>query len=153
MQGNVVAYLNVDVAASGTNFHASASPSLAGLLRTAAEQINHPYDSSRSLFEMQDGGDWKTYNAEVKGLELENDFEAMAESTTRVGALGSGSDYTAFLQRYGIASTDMGYGGGPKDAVYHYHSIYDSHTWQAKYGDVGFLKHTAAAKVLGLMSE
>lgn len=32
-------------------------------------------------------------------------------------------------------------------------SIYDSHTWMAKYGDPGFHKHTAAAKILGLMSK
>lgn len=44
----------------------------------------------------------------------------------------SGSDYTAFLQRYGVASGDIGYTGGPKTPVYHYHSIYDSFTWQDK---------------------
>lgn len=32
-------------------------------------------------------------------------------------------------------------------------SIYDSHTWQARYGDPGFHKHAAAAKMLGLMSK
>ena len=46
--------------------------------------------------------------------------------------LSSGSDFTAFLERYGIASMGMGYGGGPKSPAYHYHSIYDSFTWQEK---------------------
>lgn len=44
----------------------------------------------------------------------------------------SGSDYTSFLQRYGVASGDIGYSYGPNSAVYHYHSIYDSFTWQEK---------------------
>lgn len=32
-----------------------------------------------------------------------------------------------------IASSDLAYKSGPKDAVYHYHSIYDSFTWQKEY--------------------
>jgi N-acetylated-alpha-linked acidic dipeptidase len=142
----------LDVSVAGTNFHGSASPSLANLLKGAAEQIEHPTDPARSLWEMKDGGDWKTYNQEVKAFSSEVDFEDLAASRSGVGALGSGSDYTAFLQRYGVASTDMGYGGGPNDPPYHYHSIYDSFTWQSRYGDPGFVKHTAAAKMLGLMA-
>ena len=83
-------------------------------------QVEHPSDSTRSLWSMQDGGDWATFNQDVKGLVGQGDEGFLSE--THVGALGSGSDYTAFLQRYGVASTDMGYGFGPKDPVYHYHS-------------------------------
>lgn len=119
---NVVAYLNVDVSVSGSNLGLSASPSLAPLMRHAAMQVEHPTDKSRSLWPMQDGGDWNTFNQEVKGLSADVDYEELFASEMRVKALGSGSDYTAFLQRYGVASTDMGYGFGPKDPVYHYHS-------------------------------
>jgi N-acetylated-alpha-linked acidic dipeptidase len=112
-----VSYLNLDVSVAGTNFHGSASPSLALLLKSAAEQIEHPTDATRSLWSMKDGGDWKEFNV----LQDEVDFEELFASGTGIGALGSGSDYTAFLQRYGVASTDMGYGGGPRDPPYHYH--------------------------------
>ncbi|KAJ9099261.1 hypothetical protein QFC21_004142 [Naganishia friedmannii] len=149
---NVVAYLNVDVSVSGSNLGMSASPSLAHLMRHAAMQVEHPTDKNRSLWSMQDGGDWNTFNQEIKGLSADIDYEEMFASELKVKALGSGSDYTAFLQRYGVASTDMGYGFGPNDPVYHYHSIYDSYTWQEKYGDPGFHRHVAAAKVLGLMA-
>ncbi len=100
---------------------------------------------------MKDGGDWAEYNAKVKGLTAEPDMEAMFASSTGINPLGSGSDYTGFLAYLGVACTDMGYGGGPKDPPYHYHSIYDSQTWQDKYGDPGFYKHTAAAQIMGLM--
>ncbi|WVW83943.1 hypothetical protein I302_105966 [Kwoniella bestiolae CBS 10118] len=148
---NAVAYLNIDGSASGTNFHASASPSIALALKAAAGEINSSSDPERSVYDTRnDGGDWDESNAAKSGE------EELAILTTAggsgIGALGSGSDYTPFLQRYGIASSDLGYKGGPKDPVYHYHSIYDSHTWQAKYGDVGFHRHTDAAKVIGLLT-
>ena len=50
-----------------------------------------------------------------------------------VGALGSGSDYTAFLDHIGVASLDMGLGGTGDDGTYH--SIYDDPTWFKKYID------------------
>ncbi|WRT66400.1 uncharacterized protein IL334_003356 [Kwoniella shivajii] len=147
---NAVAYLNLDGSASGTNFHASASPSLALLLKAAAEEINSSSQPDKSVFDTRDSaGDWDEHNAKSGLMEEYENY--LAEKGSGIGALGSGSDYTPFLQRYGIASSDLGYGGGPKDPVYHYHSIYDSHTWQAKYGDIGFHRHTDAAKVIGLL--
>ncbi|WVR07065.1 hypothetical protein IAU60_004104 [Kwoniella sp. DSM 27419] len=145
---NAVAYLNMDGSASGSNFHASASPSLALLLRGAAEEVESSLDPSQSVFSTRSDADsWQEYRDD-----LTSDVDAMNNAQgSGVSALGSGSDYTPFLQRFGIASSDLGYKGGPKDPVYHYHSIYDSHTWQAKYGDVGFHRHTDAAKVIGLL--
>ena len=45
-----------------------------------------------------------------------------------------------------------GFGGTPFDAVYHYHSIYDSQRWQEEYADPGFSRHAAIAKLLGLLT-
>ncbi|KAK6910065.1 membrane protein [Kwoniella mangroviensis CBS 10435] len=148
---NAVAYLNIDGSASGTNFHASASPSIALALKAAAEEINSSSDPERAVYDTRyDGGNWEEISAVNSG---EGQFETLTVAGgSGIGALGSGSDYTPFLQRYGIASSDLGYKGGPRDPVYHYHSIYDSHTWQAKYGDVGFHRHTDAAKVIGLLT-
>lgn len=58
-----------------------------------------------------------------------------------VTPLGSGSDYTVFLQRIGVASTNGGFGSTLQDPVYHYHSVYDSERWQELYSDPGFFKH------------
>ncbi|KAK8864419.1 hypothetical protein IAR55_001667 [Kwoniella newhampshirensis] len=152
LQENAVVYLNMDSSASGSNFHASASPSLANLLKSAAQQVESSLDSSRSVYSTKyDAGSWEAWQLEKAGS-LTGDYDVWAaEKGSGVGPLGSGSDFTPFLQRFGIASSDMGYGGGPKDPVYHYHSIYDSFTWQQKYGDVGFHRHTDAAKVMGLV--
>lgn len=62
-------------------------------------------------------------------------------SKTFVRPLGSGSDFTVFLQRLGVASSDQSFALTPTDAVYHYHSIYDSQSWQERYGDPGFHRH------------
>lgn len=42
-----------------------------------------------------------------------------------------------------VASSDEGFGTTSTDAVYHYHSIYDSQHWQEEYGDVGFHRHVS----------
>ncbi|WVQ80772.1 hypothetical protein IAT38_002877 [Cryptococcus sp. DSM 104549] len=154
LQENSAVYLNMDSSASGSNFHASASPSLASLVRAAAEEVESSVDPSRSVYSTKyDAGSWEEFNLLKAGGELVGEFDVWAadKKGSGISPLGSGSDYTPFLQRYGIASSDLGYTGGPKDAVYHYHSIYDSFTWQQKFGDVGFRRHTDAAKVIGLL--
>lgn len=68
-----------------------------------------------------------------------------------VQPVGSGSDYTVFLQRLGIASSDISFKRRASDPVYHYHSNFDSFHWMDKFGDPGFVRHEALAKMLGLM--
>ncbi|WFD35125.1 glutamate carboxypeptidase II [Malassezia cuniculi] len=67
-----------------------------------------------------------------------------------INALGSGSDFTVFLQRLGIAATDMSFRATHRDPVYHYHSNYDSFHWMETYGDPDFTRHEALARVYGL---
>jgi N-acetylated-alpha-linked acidic dipeptidase len=78
----------------------------------------------------------------------EKQREEMRTSQTKVSPLGSGSDYTVFLQRLGVASSDSGFGFTPSDAIYHYHSIYDSQAWQERYGDPGFHRHVCINHLL-----
>ena len=65
----------------------------------------------------------------------------------RVGALGSGSDYTPFLQHLGVASMNTGFGGDGGGGVYH--SIYDSFAWYTKFGDPTFEHGRALSQVNG----
>src|SRR5262249_26582545 len=66
----------------------------------------------------------------------------------RIGALGSGSDYTPFLQHLGIASLNFGFemddGGGV------YHSIYDDFAWYTKFADTDFAYGRALAQMRGV---
>ncbi len=115
-----------------------------------ALDIPHPTDSGRTLWDARtDVGPFK--DGKVDEIVLKR-FEAQQSErlSDNIPALGSGSDYTAFLQRLGIASLDQGFGGTPYDAPYHYHSIYDSQRWQELYADPGFHRHVAVAKHLGL---
>ncbi|KAL7421862.1 Vacuolar protein sorting-associated protein 70 [Cryptotrichosporon argae] len=147
LEGNAAAYLNLDSAASGPNAKASASPSLALLIRQAAEEVVNA--RGKSVWDARrDGGDWDEFRLAALGVEP---LAEAVKTESGISALGSGSDYTAFLMRYGVASSDFGFSGGPKDPVYHYHSIYDSHSWQDKFGDPGFHSHTDAAKIIGLI--
>ncbi|CAN5669115.1 transferrin receptor-like dimerization domain-containing protein [soil metagenome] len=73
--------------------------------------------------------------------------ETMSRSDLRISALGSGSDYTPFLQHLGIASLNMGFGG--EDGGGSYHSIYDSFDHYTRFGDFDFAYGVALAKVCG----
>ncbi|KZT06419.1 Zn-dependent exopeptidase [Laetiporus sulphureus 93-53] len=144
---NVVAYLNVDVSVSGSRWGASASPSLAHLIRQSAKDVPHPTIAGKTLWDARE--DAGTFEGAVDEEFLQI-YKAARASETGVSPLGSGSDYTPFLQRLGVASMDQGFGGTPTDAPYHYHSIYDSQAWQERYGDPGFHRHVAVAKHMGL---
>jgi N-acetylated-alpha-linked acidic dipeptidase len=74
--------------------------------------------------------------------------EARERSDLRIAALGSGSDYTPFLQHLGIPSLNLGFGG--EDSGGSYHSIYDSIAHFERFGDPGFAYGAALAKVGGL---
>ncbi|HET8942046.1 MAG TPA: transferrin receptor-like dimerization domain-containing protein, partial [Rudaea sp.] len=63
-------------------------------------------------------------------------------------ALGSGSDYSAFLEHLGIASLDIGFGGEDDNAGI-YHSRYDSFDHYIRFGDPDFAYGVALAKVAG----
>ncbi len=65
-----------------------------------------------------------------------------------IEALGSGSDYSAFLQHLGIAALDVSYGGeSPMAGVYH--SAYDSYTHYTRFVDPGFSYGALLAKTIG----
>ncbi len=76
--------------------------------------------------------------------------EIASRSDLRIGALGSGSDYTPFLQHLGIASLNVGYGG--EDGGGSYHSIYDSFDHFTRFGDPNFDYGVALAKTAGRMT-
>lgn len=73
---------------------------------------------------------------------------AAAGGDLPIGALGSGSDYSAFLEHLGIASLNLGFGGEDDDAGI-YHSRYDSFDHYLRFGDPDFAYGVALSKVAG----
>jgi N-acetylated-alpha-linked acidic dipeptidase len=65
----------------------------------------------------------------------------------RIPALGSGSDYTAFLQHDGVASLNIGFGGEDEGGIYH--SIYDDFYWYTHFSDTDFVYGRALAQTGG----
>jgi len=135
LKEKAVAYLNLDAAVSGTNFGASSVPSLWKLLRAATRDVKDP-KTGKSVYQQ-----WQDRSHENRP-EGENTGEA------RIDALGSGSDYTPFLQHLGVPSTDMGFNGDYGV----YHSAYDSFYWMDHFGDPGFVYHVAAAQLWGTLA-
>ncbi|MGB8475593.1 MAG: M28 family metallopeptidase [Candidatus Acidiferrum sp.] len=64
-----------------------------------------------------------------------------------LGALGSGSDFTPFLQHAGIASLDIGFGGEDRGGIYH--SIYDDFYWYTHFSDTTFVYGRALSQTGG----
>jgi N-acetylated-alpha-linked acidic dipeptidase len=73
--------------------------------------------------------------------------EILAKKNLTIGALGSGSDYSPFIQHLGIASLNLGFGG--EDAGGEYHSIYDSYDHYKRFKDPTFEYGVALAKTAG----
>jgi N-acetylated-alpha-linked acidic dipeptidase len=121
-----VAYLNVDVAVSGDRLSTRASPALDRVIRDNVFKVPSP-------------------NQTVPGQTLGDLWDG------RIHALGSGSDFTAFLDYAGIPSLDMGFTSTASSPVYQYHSNYDSFHWMEKFGDPGFTHHVAVTKLFNLM--
>ncbi|KAJ5503431.1 Peptidase M28 [Penicillium fimorum] len=120
-----IAYLNVDVAAAGTNFQPRASPLLNKVINDVTALVQSP-------------------NQTVRGQTIRDVWNG------KIATMGSGSDFTAFQDFAGVASLDFGFGRRKNDPVYHYHSNYDSFAWMEKYGDKDFLYHQACTKLWAL---
>jgi N-acetylated-alpha-linked acidic dipeptidase len=144
LREKAVAYLNMDAAVSGPNFGASSVPTFWKLIRAAAQDIRDP-KTGKSVYEAWRDRAWE--NSSQSGRYDENGNEKAAPPP-RIGTLGSGSDYTPFLQHLGVPALDMGFGGDYGV----YHSAYDSFYWMTKFGDPTFEYHVAAAQILGTVT-
>jgi len=143
LSGKAVAYLNVDAAVTGSTFGASGVPSLRDVLREVAAIVPEPKrgGSVGEQWERQQKAAWaRTAPVVLDGKDATFDLQ--------LGRLGSGSDYTAFLDHLGIPSLDMGF-GGPYGV---YHAVYDNYYWMSHFGDPEFLYHQAAARALGVLT-
>ena len=137
LREKAVAYLNLDAAVSGSSFGASSVPSLWKLIRDVTRDVKDP-KSGKSIYQ-----EWQERSRDGRTERLANET-----AEARIGSLGSGSDYTPFLQHLGVPSTDIGFNGDYGV----YHSAYDSFYWMDHFGDPGFLYHVAAAQVWGTLA-
>lgn len=127
LQQKTVAYLNVDIAATGSRFYVSATPSLRELIRDVTENVIDP-KTLKPVYE-----NWKT---------------RQDREIPQIGNLGSGSDHSPFVGHAGISAVSMGFGG----AYGVYHAMQDNFYWMEHFGDPTFQYQVAMSKIWGTIA-
>jgi N-acetylated-alpha-linked acidic dipeptidase len=137
-----VAYINSDSTGKGW-LGMSGSHSLQALINEVARDVDDPRGSGKSVLEAKRGH-------LVEQAKTAADRDALlAGHDLAIDALGSGSDYTAFLDHLQIASLDLGFGGDDAGGVYH--SIYDSYYWYTRFSDGTFAHGAALSQITGTL--
>lgn len=139
LQTKGVLYINTDSNGRGY-LNVGGSHSLEKFINSVAKDINDPEKNISvwkrlQLLSISEASS----NDERKTLRNAGDLE--------IDALGSGSDYTPFLEHAGIASLNLGYGGEDGGGIYH--SIYDSFYWYTHFSDTNFVYGRALAQTVG----
>jgi len=138
LRKNAVVYVNSDSNSRGF-LSMAGSHSLEKFINEVSRDVIDP-QKKISMFE-------RALAARIVTGSVEERKEARERSDLRIGALGSGSDYTPFLQHLGVASLNLGYsgeGGGGS-----YHSVYDSFDHYTRFGDPSFDYGIALAQTAG----
>ena len=134
-----VAYLNTDSNGRGY-LDMAGSHTLEQFINDVARDIEDP-ETKLSV--------WKRVQlrtiANAGAADARQDARKRAE--LRIDALGSGSDFTPFLQHIGIATLNLGFGGEDGGGIYH--SIYDDFKWYTTFDDSSFVYGRALAQSVG----
>lgn len=135
LTNRLVAYLNLDIAVSGTGtFSAAGTPNFVQLLKNVTKMVDSPVPKT-SVYEY-----WRRSGVD-------------ATDGPVLGSLGSGSDYSAFLQHVGISSLSIEFVPGDFSTYPEYHSRYDTFYFMSKFVDPDWTYHTTIAKTLGLVAK
>ena len=139
---NAVAYINSDNNGRGY-LNMSGSHTLEKFMNGVARDIDDP-ESGATV--------WKRLQAREISNQAPGDAAEAQEARTRpdlrMSALGSGSDYTVFIDHLGVASLNLTYGGEDGGGIYH--SIYDDFYWYTHFSDTDFVYGRALAQTAGL---
>lgn len=139
LQQKAVAYINSD--GNGRGFlGAQGSHAFVGFMTEIAKAVQDP-QTQVSVFERA-----RANNA-INANSAKAKLDALKQTEFRLGAMGSGSDYSSFIQHVGIPSLNIGFGG--EDEGGEYHSIYDSYDHYARFKDPSFAYGVALAQTAG----
>ncbi len=138
---HAVAYFNSDGNSRGY-FRAEGSSELESFVNSVTKDIDDP-ETKMPVWKRQRLVAISRATADAR-TELRN------RPDIRMEALGSGSDYTAFIHHLGIASVNLGYGGEDQGGG-QYHSVYDDFYWYTHFQDTDFAYGRALAQTAGTM--
>jgi len=139
LRNKAVAYINVDEATSGPNFHGQAVASLSAMLVEATHALKDP--SGKTLYEA-----WKNSTAHERSEAKQS--EEVTDSNLADTRIGSGSDHTVFLNFVGMPVLGLQF-DGPYGV---YHSAYDDFFWMNHFGDPGYRYHTLMSQLWGVLA-
>jgi N-acetylated-alpha-linked acidic dipeptidase len=142
LRAKAVAYINVDEATSGPNFHGQAVASLAPMLVETTRSLNDP--SGKSLYDA-----WKETIAREKAAGNQSSqfsSSGVIDNSLADTRIGSGSDHTVFLNFIGMPVLGLGFDGDYGV----YHSAYDDFYWMNHFGDPGYRYHTLMTQLWGV---
>ena len=146
LRQKLVLYVNSDT--NGRGFlRAGGTHSMQAFINEVADVVRDPQTGvsarqrlrARMLIQGTQGGD---------ADDRQTAQRLLAGGNLPLYALGSGSDYSPFLQHLGIASVDLRYGGEDEDQGI-YHSVYDSYDHYVRFGDPGFVYGVTLAQTIG----
>jgi N-acetylated-alpha-linked acidic dipeptidase len=139
LQEKAVVYINSD--GNGRGFlSAGGSHALQSMVNEVAQDINDPQTNISVVRRLLAKNAFTSASAAQKK-------EAFGKKDLELQALGSGSDYSPFLQHAGVPSLSIEYGG--EDAGGEYHTIYDSYDDYRRFKDPGFAYGVTLAKTIG----
>jgi N-acetylated-alpha-linked acidic dipeptidase len=158
LKKKAVLMLNVDSAVSGHEVGFSGVPSLRDFVLEAAGAITD-IRTGRTLRDSWTEARRKAWAGQSplvlddpawdgNGSSSSANIHKPREFSAQMNWLGSGSDYTAFVDHLGIPAVDAGLRGGYGV----YHSAYDNFNWMEKFGDPEFLNHSTAARLYTLIA-
>ncbi len=141
LKRNAVMYINSD--SNGRGFLGmEGSHTLEKFFNQAARDVTDP-ETKGSVYA-------RAVAAKIVGGDKDARKEARERGDIALDALGSGSDFTPFLQHLGIAALNLGFGGESEGGSYH--SIFDSFDYYARFGDPGFRYGVALAQTAGRLA-
>jgi N-acetylated-alpha-linked acidic dipeptidase len=152
LQRKAAVYINSD--GNGRGFlNASGSHTLEKFINSVARDVKDPETGLTIWKRLQmrriKGPDTPGAATATLQDERRRDREdARQRSDLRIGALGSGSDYSAFIDHLGVASLNLGFGGEDEGGIYH--SIYDDFNWFTHFSDTDFSYGRALSETVGL---
>ena len=139
LQAKAVAYINSD--GNGRGFlGVEGSHGLSNFVTDISKSVIDP-QAGVSVFERQKA------NSATNASSIKSKKEIYEATAFPLGAMGSGSDYSSFIQHLGVPALNIGYGG--ENPGGEYHSIYDSYDHYARFKDVEFKYGVTLAKTSG----
>ncbi len=138
LRQHAAVYINTDGNDRGL-FEMAGSHSLEQFINGVARDIDDP-ETKMTVWQRQ-------HLSQIANAKADDRKELRQRADLRIDALGSGTDFTGFLDHLGIASLNLGYGGEDEQGIYH--SVYDDFYWYTHFSDTDFVYGRALSQTIG----